>query len=87
MGQGWRARSRPLRLGWTRQCSGIIDKHEMARYLPFNPTILEAGAHDDSDTVDMLRVWPKATVRAFEPVPEIFARLQQRTAAIDSVHT
>ncbi len=46
-------------------------------YLPENPVVIEAGAHDGKDTVQMAR-WG-GRVHAFEPVPEVFERLVSRT--------
>lgn len=51
----------------------------LAPYLPDNPIIVEAGAFIGNDTVKMAKRWPHATIHAFEPVPEIFARLQENT--------
>ena len=48
------------------------EKHFIAQFLPENPVILEAGAHVGTDTVEMVNLWPKCTVYAFEPVPELF---------------
>jgi FkbM family methyltransferase len=46
------------------------------------PTIVEAGAHNGLDTVCLARLFKGGTVHAFEPVPELFARLRKRTDAI-----
>lgn len=55
-------------------------------YLPEAPSIIEAGAFNGQDTKKMLETWPHATIHAFEPVPEIFARLQVNTATLPEVH-
>lgn len=52
-----------------------ITKEMIARYLPKNPVTLEAGAHNGSDTVEMIELWPTATIYAFEPVPVLLAQL------------
>ncbi len=49
-------------------------------YLPKNPTIIEAGAFNGSDSIKMTRYWPKATIYAFEPVPYLFEKLVANTA-------
>ncbi len=51
---------------------GIISKKEMARFLPKDPIIVEAGAHVGLDTIEISRQWPKANRYAFEPVPDVF---------------
>lgn len=59
---------------------GTIPKTKLVKYLPKNPIILEAGAYNGADTLDFCRVWPEATVYAFEPVPTVFQRLKENTA-------
>lgn len=46
-----------------------ISYEQIAGFLPEDPVILEAGAHDGTNTVEMARFWPKASIHAFEPVP------------------
>jgi FkbM family methyltransferase len=58
---------------------GQIPKEIIARYLPENPVILEAGAHVGTDTIEMLKVWPNAKIYAFEPVPVLFSALVNNT--------
>jgi FkbM family methyltransferase len=48
--------------------------------LSADPVIVEAGAYNGRDTKKLARYWPKGVVHAFEPVPEIFALLQQSVA-------
>ena len=47
----------------------VIAYSTIARYLPPNPVIVEAGAHDGTNTVEMAEFWTGATVHAFEPLP------------------
>jgi hypothetical protein len=49
-----------------------IPKSLIATYLPANPTIVEAGAHIGVDTVQMSKRWPRGTIHAFEPIPDLF---------------
>ncbi len=67
----------------------IIKKHELLplikEYLPDAPVIVEAGAFNGSDTKKLAAFWPQATIHTFEPVPEIFALLEENTAAIPTV--
>lgn len=61
----------------------IIKKNQILQYLtqhlPNNPIIVEAGAFDGSDTLKMSSHWPQGTIHAFEPVPEIFSILEEKT--------
>lgn len=61
----------------------IIKPHEsldlVAPYLPTHPIIVEAGAFTGSDSVKIAHQWPLAKIHSFEPVPELFALLQERT--------
>lgn len=58
-----------------------IPKREIARWLPENPVIVEAGAHIGIDTLELAAEWPKGMVHAFEPVPDLFRQLEERTSA------
>lgn len=68
----------------------IIKKHELLplikSYLPEAPCIVEAGTFDGSDTKKLAALWPNATIHAFEPVPEIFHMLEQKTADIPQIN-
>lgn len=57
-----------------------ISKESIARYLPKNPVIVEAGAHIGRDTIKMHKAWPTSTIHAFEPVPELYSYLIDNTA-------
>jgi len=46
-----------------------IPYETIARYLPSEPVIVEAGAYDGTNTGEMARFWPTATIHAFEPIP------------------
>jgi FkbM family methyltransferase len=52
--------------------------------LPPDPVILEAGAHDGTNTADLASI-PGSRVLAFEPVPDAFRRLEERTRAFPNV--
>ncbi len=68
----------------------LIKKHELfpllKPYLPSSPCIVEAGTFNGSDTKKLAAFWPNATIHAFEPVPEIFALLEQNTASYPHIH-
>ena len=55
-----------------------IPYHRIARYLPENPVIVEAGAHDGATTVEMARFWPLAAIHAFEPIPSAAAEVRRK---------
>lgn len=56
-------------------------------YLPMNPTIIEAGASDGLDVIYMSKIWPRSTIHTFEPVPELFSRLEQNMKPLANVKT
>jgi len=62
-----------------------IKLDEIAPYLGEAPVILEAGACDGADTVEFARRWPGATIHAFEPVPDLMARVRLRTGQLPQV--
>jgi FkbM family methyltransferase len=55
-------------------------------HLPEHPIIVEAGAFTGQETEKMALRWPHATIHAFEPVPDIFAQLIERTKNLPNVH-
>ena len=57
---------------------GTIPKQWFRPFLPADPVIVEAGAHNGVDTVELSRLWPDGHVHAFEPVPDLYARLTAR---------
>lgn len=60
---------------------------KVKKYLPSNPVIIEAGAHMGFDTYGLARIWPKATVHAFEPVPDIYQSLVARLKDVKNTRT
>src|SRR5262249_10098288 len=57
----------------------------MKKYVPKNPVIFEAGAHLGEDTARLVSSFGPRKLCAFEPVPELFARLQQNTRSLPAV--
>lgn len=51
---------------------------DIRRFIPSNPVIVEAGAHDGTNTVEMAEFWPYATIHAFEPIPSAAAAVAAR---------
>ena len=56
------------------------------QFLPDAPVLLEAGGHFGEDTIKMKKVWPKAIVHAFEPLPSSFRRMLKEVKGISSIH-
>lgn len=54
--------------------------------LPTTATIIEAGAHDGTDTRKIATLFPESTVHAFEPVPHAYAQLKEAVADLKNVH-
>lgn len=52
-----------------------------------SPVVVEAGAHSGLDTVCLARLFAGGTVHAFEPVPDLYARLAKRTRRLANVRT
>ncbi len=63
-----------------------ITKELIKTHLPAHPTIVEAGAHIGRDTLKMSLLWPEGTIYAFEPVPDLFAQLVERTKDRSNIH-
>lgn len=57
----------------------------VAPYLCKNPIIIEAGSFIGHDTLRMAQAWPEATIHAFEPVPELFEQLKEKTKDYKSI--
>jgi len=47
--------------------------------LPKNPIIIDCGAHVGSDSIEMARIWPHATIYAFEALPGVLNTLTYNT--------
>lgn len=65
---------------------GTVDKTYMAQFLPKNPIIVEAGAHVGIDTIEMIKLWPSAKIYAFEPVPNLYMQLKNRTRYYKNIY-
>lgn len=65
---------------YTFKSYGRVDISYLPQFLPYNPIIIEAGAHEGKDTKRMATQWPKGKVYAFEPIPEAFEILEKKCA-------
>lgn len=59
----------------------------LPKYLGANPVIVEAGAFNGSDTLRLKKLFPKAVIYAFEPVPSLYEWLERKTKDISGIHT
>jgi len=57
----------------------------IAKYLPDNPVVFEAGGHYGEDTVRLSRKWPNGRVVSFEPNPYAFKKLSEATSGLTNV--
>lgn len=56
-------------------------------YLPDNPVIIDAGAYNGAESIGCLKVWPDATIHSFEPLPDNYRKLQEKTYSYPAIHT
>lgn len=56
------------------------------RFIPANPTILEAGGNLGEDTRRMKRIWPNAAMHVFEPLPWSFKAMRHNNSDLTNVH-
>lgn len=59
----------------------------VAKFLPDDPVIFEAGGHYGDDTVNFVKKWEDATIISFEPNPHAFEKLVEKTKGIENVHS
>lgn len=60
-------------------------KAALARLLPADAVIVDAGAHVGADTREFSALLPRGRVLAFEPAPDLYALLRTNTAGIANV--
>ena len=53
--------------------------------IPENPVIVEAGAYDGHDTIEMCNLLPEAKIYALEPVPELFSKSSKNLESFSNV--
>ncbi|MCI5051971.1 MAG: FkbM family methyltransferase [Simkaniaceae bacterium] len=56
------------------------------KFLPKNPTILEAGAYEGRDTCKLAKTFPTAKIFSFEPLPNAFKKLNKATEKFENVY-
>lgn len=57
----------------------------IAKFLPDNPMVFEAGGHYGYDTVRFAKKWPQGIIISFEPNPHAFTKLLEATKNLDNV--
>jgi 2-O-methyltransferase len=58
----------------------------IAKFLPDDPVIFEAGGHYGIDTIKFAERWLNATIISFEPNPHAFEKLLETTKGIVNIH-
>lgn len=64
-----------------------ISKQYLKALLPIDPIIVEAGAWDGNDTLEMGDIWPTGTIHTFEPVPSLNEILKERVKPFKNIHS
>jgi FkbM family methyltransferase len=59
----------------------------VAKYLPSNPIILEAGAYDGKESCTLANHFPNGHVYSFEPVTELYSILESRAKGVPNIST
>lgn len=57
------------------------------KYLPSNAIILEAGAYDGTDTINIYKLFPYSKIHAFEPIPYLYNKLVAKTKFKKNIFT
>ena len=55
-----------------------ISKIVLKKYLPSSPVIIDCGAHNGADTIELANLFKHSTVHAFEPIERLFNELKAR---------
>ncbi|MBI2811927.1 MAG: FkbM family methyltransferase [Candidatus Melainabacteria bacterium] len=63
----------------------IYELDLIARFMPKNPVIFEAGAYGGSDTLLFAQRWPDATIISFEASPTTFNTFSMLTAGVPNI--
>lgn len=62
-----------------------ITKTDIAKYLPVNPIVIEAGVSHGYDTVEMSKLWEKGVIYGFEPEPNMYQDALKNTKECKNV--
>ena len=62
-------------------------KEHLKNCIPYEiDSILDAGANNGTDTLELKKVWPKATIYAIEPAPNSFAELKKKVTSEPEIY-
>ena len=66
----------------------LIDanKYHIAKYLPEKSIILEAGAFDGNDTLQMATFWKDSTIHSFEPIDSLNSEIKKKIKKYSNVN-
>lgn len=64
---------------------GVIAKEYFEHFLPSEPIIVDAGAANGIDSVEMAKLWKKSSIHAFEPIPQLFAQIIENIKPYDNI--
>jgi len=74
------------KLGLPKVSNERISKIVLKKYLPANSVIVDCGAHDGADTIELARVFKEGIIHAFEPVEKLFHRMKNRGNPNKNIH-
>lgn len=74
------------KFGYPRVRDEIISKSVMKKFLPAHPVMIDCGAHEGADSIQLVKILG-GTLHAFEPVPGIYGRLKDAVAKYPSIKT
>ena len=61
-----------------------ISKILLKKYLPENPIVIDCGAHDGTDSIELAKIL-KGVIHCFEPVNGLFNKLQKNTIKYNNI--
>lgn len=64
-----------------------VSKRRLRRHLAQDAVIVQAGAHNGMETLELARMFPGGQIHAFEPVPRLYEELQRSTIGCPNVTT
>lgn len=64
-----------------------ISKIILKDYLPIKPVIIDCGAHDGSDSIELAEIFKSATIHAFEPVELLYAKLKKNIEPYGNIYS
>ena len=56
-------------------------------HLPNNPIIIDAGAFDGKESIELAKFWPHGKIHSFEPIPQVYQTLLTATQEQKNIKT